>query len=132
MIPILSDRENKDMMKCVRGDRASCPGHGPNKRKCVYTSPFPEGLWIPCKNLDVPPDGPCDHVPRCRDIRVGEDSEEIGKKRQIPYNYKQAFKKPKHSYNSSEETDCPNGKLEIGEREEGEDVHVVNLEEDED
>jgi hypothetical protein len=101
MIPIISDRENKDMIKCSRGDRVSCPGHGPSKLKCVYTTPFPEGHWIPCRNLDDS-DVRCEHNLRCRRICVGEDSEEIGKKRQIDYKEKKEQKKLKEEISEIE------------------------------
>jgi len=48
MIPLISDKENKEMHHCVLADARACPGHGPDKVHCIYTDP--EGLWIPQKN----------------------------------------------------------------------------------
>jgi hypothetical protein len=73
IIPLLSDKENKDMHKCVRANASNCPGHGPEKIKCIYTTPYPHGRWIPCRNEPI--DSECNHIPKCAEIQVGEEAE---------------------------------------------------------
>lgn len=64
LIPVLSDAENKDMHKCVRADAASCPGHGPQKVKCIFVTA--DGRYIPCRNSGAK--AKCIHAPNCWDI----------------------------------------------------------------
>lgn len=48
---------NESRKQCKNGACCLCPGHGPNKTKCVYTSPT--GKLAPCRNCDT-------FVPQCR------------------------------------------------------------------
>lgn len=57
-----SRSDNESRKSCKNGASALCPGHGPNKTKCIFTDP--EGRLRPCRNnpICVPK---CKHEPRC-------------------------------------------------------------------
>lgn len=64
LIAVLSDKNNKDMHKCVRGNALTCPGHGPAHLKCIYTSAT--GVYLKCRNgLTTTEEHVCSHVPNC-------------------------------------------------------------------
>jgi len=48
---------NESFKLCTNGCRARCPGHGPDRFQCIFTTP--KGHLIPC--LMTP-----DHLPRCQ------------------------------------------------------------------
>jgi len=72
LIPLISDAANKDMIKCFRGTAASCPGHGPEKLKCIYTSI--DGCYLICKNELCSKGEKCVHIPNCHTVK--EDRED--------------------------------------------------------